>query len=67
MIKGKTTFMRLMVAHNFEKVEWYYKMACNKRNTTLMYGTKRFIALTLAKPGELTLRVRSPGLTSFVQ
>ena len=79
MIKGKSTFMSLMAAHSFEKVviekrfnmifnsEWYYKMACNKRNTTLRYRTKKFIALSLAKPGELTLRVRSPGLTSFVQ
>ena len=79
MIKGKSTFMRLLVAHSFDKVvfeksfnmifdsEWYYKMACNKRNTTFRYRTKKFIALSLVKPGELTLRVRSPGLTSFVQ
>ena len=45
------------------------KPACNKRNrsTTLKYRTKQCIALSLVKPGELTLRVRSPDLTSFVQ
>ena len=79
MVKGKSIFMRFMVAHSFDKVvfekrfnmifdsKWYYKMACNKRNTTLRYRTKKFIAFSLVKPGELALRVRSPGLTSFVQ
>ena len=79
MIKDKSTVMRLMVAHSFDKVvfekrfnmifdsERYCKIACNKRNITLRYRTKKFIALSLVKPGELTLRIRSPGLTSFVQ
>ena len=47
------------------RVAW--KPACNKRNTTLRCRTKKCITLSLVKPGELTLRVCSPGLTSFVQ
>ena len=71
-IKGKPICYALKnnrkrIPVSFIFVDFFPKMACNKRNTTLVYRTKKFIGLNLVKTGELTRRVRSPALTSFVQ